>query len=161
MVVRIIKRSAGGGEPPKKGHCPECGQKIRKLNPHRMDKQKVTVLEIMAKAKLDGHEWVRPLEGGQIDIGGEKVRAPYRARAHASRLVWFGLAEHDHTVRSGKYRATDLGLKFLQGVHGVPSLIYCKDGKVVEKSDMIEGVWQVKHVVFDKAYWDNYAAIQK
>jgi len=38
--------------------CGECGQKIRKLNPHSMDSQKVRVLEDIAKLNHQGYEWV-------------------------------------------------------------------------------------------------------
>ena len=53
-----------------------------------MCKQKVSVLEIMAKA----NDWVIAQHGHGIIVNGVSVRAPYRAEAHASRLVWFGLA---------------------------------------------------------------------
>ena len=80
--------------------------------------------------------------------------------AHASRLVWFGLAEHGAT-RSGLYKITQQGINFLAGIHSVPSIIYCKDGVVVEKSNKQVTVRDIKNIVLDKEYWDNYYMLQK
>jgi len=136
--------------------CECCGQKIRKLNPHRMCKQKVHLLQILFKA----NDWVFVQEGYGAMVDGKMERAPYRARAHASRLVWFGLAEHGAT-RSGLYRITDNGVKFLAGNHAVPSIIYCKDGEVVETTDKKVSIREVKNIVLDKEYWDNYGSLQR
>jgi hypothetical protein len=136
--------------------CKCCGQKIRKLNPHRMCKQKVLVLEILAKA----NDWVVAQHGHGIVVGGHPVRAPYRAEAHASRLVWFGLAEHG-APRSGRYRITQAGIDFLQGKHVVPKTIWCKDGVVVDSDPSLVAIGSVKNVVLDKDYWDNYGSIQR
>jgi hypothetical protein len=137
-------------------HCPQCKQKIRKLNPHRMCKHKVTVLEIMAKA----NGWVVAQHGHGIVVNGVAVRAPYRAEAHASRLVWFGLAEHG-APRSGMYRITQEGRNFLAGMHVVPRIIWCKDGVVVEEHSQKVAIGNVKNVVLDKEYWDNYSSYQR
>lgn len=137
--------------------CPCCGQKIRKLNPHKMCKQKVDLLKILHKAS---GEWVFVQAGYGVEIKGKMERAPYRANQHASRLVWFGLAEHG-PVRSGKYRITPAGVKFLAGLHEVPETIYCKDGVVVESTEKKVGIRDVKGIILDKEYWDNYALIQK
>ena len=136
--------------------CQCCGQKIRKLNPHRMCKQKVSLLQILYQA----NDWVFVQEGYGVEIQGKMQRAPYRARAHASRLVWFGLAEHG-AVRSGKYKITPEGVSFLAGLHTVPAVIYCKDGEVVETTDKKVGIRDVRGVVLDKEYWDNYSQIQR
>lgn len=136
--------------------CECCGQKIRKLNPHRMCKQKVILLQILYQA----NDWVFVQEGYGVEVQGKMIRAPYRARAHASRLVWFGLAEHG-PVRSGKYRITQEGIMFLAGLHKVPSIIYCKDGDVLESSEIKVGIEDVKGIVLDKEYWDNYSQRQK
>jgi len=152
------------GDPPPQPRCPvfchTCGQKIRKLNPHRMDKQKVRVLELMAMACVEGHQWVQPLEGGTLKVAGVPRRAPYRARAHASRLVWFGLAKHDDEPRAGLYACTPKGLQFLLGKASVPAHIYCKDGRVLHESPTFVTINEVKDVVLDKDYWDRYGAIQ-
>ena len=136
--------------------CECCGQKIRKLNPHRMCKQKVHLLQILFRAK----NWVFVQEGYGVEVKGKMERAPYRARAHASRLVWFGLAEHGPT-RSGLYRITEKGVRFLAGLESVPSVIYCKDGEVVETTDKKVTIREVRGVVLDKEYWDNYSQIQR
>lgn len=154
---------SGGDEPPRGGKrfCRHCGQKIRPLNPHRMDKSKVQMLEILAKAYVRGEPWVKVQEGYGAQLASGTTRAPYRARAHVSRLVWFGLAEHDGERRSGRYRITRTGISFLFGHVTVPETIYCKDGLVVEQMSDRVSIGQVKGVVLDKAYWDNYPAIQR
>lgn len=136
--------------------CECCGQKIRKLNPHRMCKQKVHLLKILYDAK----DWVFVQEGYGVEVHGHMQRAPYRARAHASRLVWFGLAEHG-PVRSGLYRITENGMRFLAGMAHVPAVIYCKDGEVVETTEKKVTIRDVRGVVLDKEYWDNYSQIQR
>ena len=136
--------------------CQCCGQKIRKLNPHRMCKQKVQLLKMLCWAG----DWVFVQAGYGVEIRGKMERAPYRANQHASRLVWFGLAEHG-AVRSGKYRITPEGVSFLAGLHTVPAIIYCKDGEVVETTDKKVGIRDVRGVVLDKEYWDNYSQIQR
>jgi hypothetical protein len=136
--------------------CVCCGQTIKKLNPHRMCKQKVVMLEILAKA----NDWVHVQEGHGAFHGDSVTRAPYRARAHVSRLVWFGLAEHG-VPRSGLYRITQEGRDFLAGTHVVPKVIWCRNGVVVETDSMQVTIGSIKDVVLDKEYWDKYGAIQK
>ena len=136
--------------------CPCCHQKIRKLNPHRMCKQKVALLELIAHA----NDWVTVQHGYGVVVNGKPVRAPYRAEAHASRLAWFGLVEHGPT-RSGLYKVTTEGIAFLRGLHMVPAVIWCKDGVVVERDSVMVSVGSVKNVVLDKEYWDNYGQYQK
>lgn len=136
--------------------CNCCGQRLRKLNPHRMCKHKVSVLEILAKA----NDWVIAQHGHGVIVNGVPVRAPYRAEAHASRLVWFGLAEHG-APRSGLYRITQEGRNFLEGKHVVPKTIWCKDGIVVTSDPILVAIGSIKNVVLDKEYWDNYGSIQK
>jgi len=135
--------------------CACCGQKIRKLNPHRMCKQKVDLLQMLFRAK----DWVFVQAGYGVEINGKMERAPYRANQHASRLVWFGLAVHG-PVRSGKYKITQAGIQFLAGSHQVPAIIYCKDGEVVESTDKKVGIRDVRGIILDKDYWDNYSQIQ-
>jgi hypothetical protein len=136
--------------------CACCGQKVRKLNPHSMDKQKVRMLEILGK----NGGWMKLTEGATA-IGRHGITVtPYRARAHASRLVWFGLAEHSGR-RTGLYRITPDGYSFLIGAHAVPNIIYCKDGLVVERGTSAVSINDIKGVILDTAYWDNYASLQK
>ena len=136
--------------------CVCCGQTIKKLNPHRMCKQKVVMLEILDRA----NDWVHVQEGHGAFHGSSVTRAPYRARAHVSRLVWFGLAEHG-APRSGLYRITQEGRDFLAGTHVVPKVIWCRNGVVVETDSMQVTIGSIKDVVLDKEYWDKYGAIQK
>lgn len=140
--------------------CEACGQKLKKLNPHTMDSQKIRVLEDIAKLNLRGFEWVAVKEGEAIEAGEVKIRTAYRARAHASRLVWFGLLDHKGH-RSGEYKVNRNGLEFLMGRLSVPKTIYCRDGQVIEKSPEVVFAQAVKKVVLDKPYWDNYDKIQK
>ena len=90
-------------------HCNHCKQKIRKMNPHRMCKNKVAMLEFLAKAG----DWVFVEAGHGAVVDGQTTKAPYRAQAHCSVLTWFGLAENKER-RSGMYRITDAGIGFLQ-----------------------------------------------
>ena len=135
--------------------CSCCNQVIRKLNPHRMDRHKVTTLEMMGKAAMQGDPWVRAQAGSGMLVGGVMLRAPYRVQAHTLVLTWFGLADHG-AHRSGEYMITPEGLGFLRGTHSVPSIIYCRGGRVLDESATRVWVSQVKDVVLDKKYWDNY-----
>lgn len=136
--------------------CPHCRQKIRKMNPHRMCKNKVRMLEFLAKA----NDWVFVEAGRGAVVEGQVTKAPYRAQAHCSVLTWFGLAEHGER-RSGLYRITEDGIKFLRGEHMVPKCIWSRDGRVVERDTIMVGIGSVKDVVLDKEYWDNYANVQR
>lgn len=136
-----------------------CLLPIPPLNPHRIDRQKVWTLELLAKAKHFGDEWLRLDLQAHVTIKGEFTPAPYLAIMHAKRLAWFGLAEvGEH--RSGFYRITDYGLQFLLGKATVPEVIYCRKGVVVERDSNQVAVSMVKGVILDKLYWDNYAAEQ-
>ncbi len=139
--------------------CGECGQKIRKLNPHRICKAKLAVLRVLADCHRAGHVWVRVEAGRKVKVGGDVFEVPYRAAEHAMRLVWFGLARH-HGPRTGEYRITPEGREFLAGTLAVPRVIYCRDGRVRERSGDLVTVRDVRGVVLDKAYWDNYAEVQ-
>lgn len=142
--------------------CESCGQKIRKLNPHTMDSQKIRVLQDVAKLNIKGYEWVLVKEGEalQTETDDLKVRTAYRARAHASRLVWFGLLDH-RGHRSGAYKVNQRGLDFLVGRLAVPRTIYCREGVVVELAQEHVRIHDVKNVCLDKQYWDDYHKLQK
>ena len=132
--------------------CQCCGQRLSKLNKHVMDRQKVALLELLAKHG----GWVGIQQGSGADVDGTRIRAPYCAAAHASRLVWFGLAERQLERRSGKYRVTASGEAFLRGLHLVPKSIWCRKGQVIERDSVMVGVGSIKGVVLDKEYWDSY-----
>jgi len=140
--------------------CPHCGERIRKLNPHHMDKPKVGVLMILANALQGGNGWVHCMEGEKAIVNGEVVRGPYLFRLYAMRSMWFGLTER-REFGSGDYRITRKGIEFLKGDVGVPATLYCKDGEVREQSEKIVFVGDVKNVVYDKEYWMNYFKVQK
>ena len=125
--------------------CECCGQRIRKLNPHRMDKKKVALLELLAKHG----DWMEVKAGRITGFNGDE-------QVFAMRLGWFGLAEHG-AQRSGMYRATPAGISFLLGLLNVPRIIWCRDGQVFDKSDDMVDVYSVRHVVLDKKYWDDYS----
>jgi hypothetical protein len=140
--------------------CEACGQKIRKLNPHRMCRHKAWMLVLLDRARRAGKPWVKVSEGDFIEVGGHRHKAPYCARAHAMRLTWFGLAETTEERRTGEYRITHAGSLFLQGRATVPKVIYCQDGEVVRESEERVGLDDIKNVVLTKAYWDQYANLQ-
>ena len=125
-------------------NCPCCGQKIRKPNPHRMCKSKVSLLEYIAKKQ----DWVKISTNNRLQLVGD-------AAVLALRLEWFGLVEHG-PQRSGLYKATDAGINFLRGLHLVPRVIWCRDGKVLSQDSILISVHSVKRVVLDREYWDNY-----
>ena len=136
--------------------CERCGQKIPKLNPHRMDRQKVRVLEDVAKLNGRGYKWVLVREGDTLQIAdGPKVRTAYLARSHANRLCWFGLMDN-RAPRTGAYRVNKSGFNFLRGNLMVPERIWCRGGVVIEKSEKLVALRHVEGVVLDKAYWDGY-----
>ena len=127
-----------------KTNCECCGQKIRNLNPHRMCKSKVALLEAVAKQG----DWVKISTGSKFQLVGD-------AAVLALRLEWFGLLEHG-AQRSGLYRATKDGVSFLMGYHLVPKVIWCRDGKVVDSDTTMVSVHSVRKVVLDIEYWNNY-----
>lgn len=129
--------------------CHACKQRIRKLNPHRMDSQKVRMLTLIAELGLDYEErWVEVKAGRFAGFNGDD-------QVFAMRLQWFYLVEHGPR-RSGLYRATPGGILFLQGRLKVPKTIYCRDGEVIKWDEDMVGIEEVKNVVLDKPYWDNY-----
>ena len=137
-------------------YCQACQQKIRKLNPHSMCKNKIAMLDMLGRAG----DWVFVEAGRGAVIQGRVSRAPYRAQAHCSVLVWFGLAEHGER-RSGMYRITDAGVKFLRGEHQVPKVIWSRDGRIVDRDTTQVAIGSVKNLVLDKEYWDNYHLHQR
>ena len=138
--------------------CSACGQRIRKLNPHRMDRAKVELLERIAKLN-DRHGWVKVQRDGRLIPEAERTFSIQCDDVHALRLTWFGLLERKE-MRSGLYRVTPCRYQFLQGRWKVPALIMCRDGVVVEASVEEVAVHEVKDVILDKRYWDTYAGRQ-
>ena len=132
----------------------------KKLNPHRMDKQKWRVLDDIAKLNLRGHEWVKVGEGRRLFVDGRHVaNTSYCAAVHCRRLKWFGLLE-SKGHRTGESKVTELGYDFLAGRASVPATIWCRDGRVWERTKGQVVVTDIKGVILDKEYWDCYATIQ-
>jgi len=139
--------------------CPHCKQKIRKLNPHRMDLQKWKVLDSMARLQMMGHAWVRVEHGNKIGAGDDVLATSYRAEAHVGRLKWFGLVDHKGH-RTGEYRVNRAGFEFLSGRGFIPEVIWCRDGRVVKRSTETVRVDQIKKIILTKEYWDRYSQVQ-
>lgn len=133
--------------------CPECGQKIRKLNPHRMDAAKVEVLARFGRHAAAGHGWVKFQSDPRLVVEGEPTVVT--DQVHVYRLCWFALLESKER-RSGYYRITAHGVGFLAGRQMVPEVIWCREGVVARRSGGLLSVSQVKDVILDKAYWDQY-----
>jgi len=140
--------------------CESCGQKIRKLNPHSMDKSKIAMLEKIAKINQAGHEWVRIQQDHSLIRPDERDFTIQTDAVHPLRLYWFGLLDHAGP-RSGRYRVNRRGLEFLCGKIPVPEKILCRDSEVVERDRREVFIGQVNDVVFDTAYWDSYWKRQK
>lgn len=139
--------------------CHACGQKIRKLNPHRMDFAKVKVLRWIAEINRT-YQWAKIQQDIHLIPIDEAAWTIQTDAVHATRLHWFGLIDR-RGARDGMYRINDDGIAFLRGKLKVPSTIFCKDGVVVEWTNEFVELSQVKDVILDKEYWDNYASIQK
>ncbi len=134
--------------------CETCKQRIRKLNPHRMDRQKVRMLSLIGELGLDEKDhWVEVKAGRFPGFNGDD-------QVFAMRLQWFYLVEHG-PKRSGLYRITDNGILFLKGKLSVPKTIWCRDGRVVDWDDEMVLIHQVKGVHLDKTYWNSYPSIQR
>lgn len=63
----------------------------------------------------------------------------YKGQGDASRLQNWGLVEGEKTLRpdggrSGYWRVTDLGERFLKGAASIPKYIYVFDGQVIDYS---------------------------
>ena len=140
-----------GNEKPKR--CERCGQKIRKLNPHGMDKSKIAMLEKIAKINQAGHAWVRIQQDHSLIRPDERNFTIQTDAVHPLRLYWFGLLDHNGP-RSGQYRINRKGLEFPCGKVSVPAKILCRDSEVVERDKHEVFIGDVKDVVLDQAYWD-------
>jgi len=110
-----------------------------------VDRQKFKMLEFLAEAN---GAWIEIKAGRLHQFTGDE-------QVHAMRLSWFGLAERG-ARRTGLFRITDQGVLFLQGKHSVPDTIWCRDGDVIARSFTMVNATQVRNVVLDRAYWDNY-----
>jgi hypothetical protein len=114
-----------------------------------MCKSKVALLQYIAKQG----DWVKISTGSAKQVAGD-------AAVLALRLQWFGLVEHGEP-RSGLYRVTPDGINFLRGIRAVPKVIWCRDGKVVDRDTTMVTIGSVKNVVLDREYWNNYPSEQR
>ena len=141
-------------------YCECCGQKIRKLNPHRMDFSKIKILRSIAKINAAGHEWVK-IQQDQALIKEHESQFTIQCDAvHALRLKWFGLLDHMEG-RTGLFKINKNGVDFLTDKYSVPARIYCREGIVVEYDEHMVFLSDVKNVILDKGYWDNYQGIYR
>jgi len=127
----------------------------KRLNGHRMDYSKVKLLSKIGRINKD-HRWVK-IQQDEALIKKDEIEFTIQTDAvHASRLKWFGLVELKER-RSGLYRITREGVDFLKGSLAVPTIIYCRSGEVIKTEEEEVYVNDVRKVVMDKAYWDDYA----
>ncbi|MFB3077032.1 MAG: hypothetical protein ACE1Y4_03405 [Lysobacterales bacterium] len=137
------------------GWCPHCRQHIKPLNPHRMDRRKVEVLQEIARINARGHKWVKIQQDGSLIPLGDLEFTIQTDAVHPLRLKWFGLVQ-TKAPRTALYRVTRLGFQFLAGRLSVPSVILCRNGFVILQRR--ERVWinQIKNVVLNREYWSGY-----
>lgn len=139
--------------------CPTCGQELKHLNPHSMDRSKVEVLEAIAMLNTSGIEWVKVQRDGRLIKPEARERTIQRDDVHALRLKWFGLLR-SKGYRTGMYQATLDGFGFLAGTVSVPRTIKCKDGTVEFETRERVFINQVRGIVHSKEYWENYWKLQ-
>ena len=153
----LVETLADPPAPPEVGStCPTCHQRVRRLNPHRMDASKVHVLRDIARVQRLGHEWVYAQEDRRLRIeDGTTFLTVKDSRVHAQRLRYFGLLRWRER-RSGAYQLTDAGHAFLRRELSVPARIWCRDGHVVECDAEHVTLTEIEHVVLDQPYWDAY-----
>lgn len=142
--------------------CPHCRQRVRKLNPHKMDASKIAVLRHAAWLHTaTSTAWVQcQLDFQMVVDDGRTFGTVKDSRVHAQRLKYFGLMESKGR-RTGAYRVTEEGYLFLRGGLAVPETIWCRDGRVVKSSPTTFTIGKVADVVFDKAHWDSYGAMTR
>jgi hypothetical protein len=140
-------------------HCSACGQRLRKLNPHRMDRAKTEILIKIATLNARGFSWIKCQRDGRLIQQDHSTWTIQCDDVHALRLTWFGLLERKE-MRSGLYRTTPDGFEFIRGRLMVPATIYCQDGIVKERSPEQVSIRDVRGIILDKEYWDHYAALQ-
>lgn len=150
-------------DPPDNGHgperCPECGQRIRRLNPHRMDLGKWRMLRALEDKRRVGVTWVKVQRDGNLIHPDDAEWTIQADDVHALRLTWFGLAKRRRR-RTGEYQITMNGRRFLAGRHAVPARIWCREGSVIRSDAMTVRVDQIKRIILDRAYWDRYRQIE-
>lgn len=137
-----------------RGCCETCGQQVRKLNKHSLDKAKIEILLQIGEMNANGARWVKVQRDGRLIKKGEP--AIQCDAIHASRLYWFGMLDR-YSKRDGLYRITDRGIAFLKGEITAPAAIYCREGKVEFRTKTRVKIDDVKDVVVNKTFWDSYS----
>jgi hypothetical protein len=134
-------------------HCHRRGA----LNPHRMCDRKVRLLHDCIVLHREGDEWIRIGQGDKISGDGsdEYTETVDCARALAGRLIWFGLVE-SQGHRSGLFKVTERGEKFLGGTRRIPAKILCRDGDTIYVSEERVTIVDVIGIRLNKTYWDGY-----
>ena len=136
--------------------CPYC--KSGKWYPHRMDYSKVKVLKEIALINKE-YEWVKIQQDSSLIKDNEKDFTIQTDAVHASRLFWFGLIDK-RSSREGLVKINRKGIDFLRGKFKVPSRIWVSRGELRESEPPFVDITQIKGVVLDKAYWDNYPGVE-
>jgi hypothetical protein len=160
LVGEMVRVSREPLTRPTEGSCMVCGERVRKMNPHRMDVSKVKLLTEIGRKNDIGIVWVKVQRDGTLIKREDQASTIQCDDVHAMRLKWFGLLEY-RGKRSGEYKINDKGRAFLAGKATVPARIFCKNGRVLEESPEKVRVDDVRNVILDKSHWDNYAELQK
>ena len=138
----------------------ELNEKIKKLEyhnklyPHRMDFSKVKILREVNILNKE-YDWIKIQQDAALIKEEEKLFTIQTDAVHANRLVWFGLLERKEK-REGLVRVTQKGIDFLKGNVKIPSRILTAKGVVFSEEGPHVSIDQIKNVVLDKDYWDNY-----
>jgi hypothetical protein len=124
-----------------------------------MDRRKVEMLREIANINRK-YQWAKVQQDVRLVRASEAEWTIKSDAIYATRLYYFGLIDRTGR-RDGLYRINALGLAFLRGDYLVPHTIWCKGGRVIERSTRLVGISQVKDVIVDRAYWAAYPSIQK
>lgn len=138
------------------GSCPTCGRRSPRSYRHRIDAAKVSVLERVAAVNRAGTEWAKVQRDGALTRAEDRLRTIQCDDVHALRLSWFGLLQ-SRGRRTGEYRVTAKGARFLAGVAVVPEWIECLRGALLSASHINKTVSEVRDVKLNAAYWAEYA----
>lgn len=134
--------------------CPCCGRRKARVYTHRLDYSKCKVLERIAQVHARDVEWVKVQRDGNLMK--DPLSEVQADDVHALRLTWFGLLERK-ARRTGLYRLTPLGWKFLSGEGTAPDWITAQDGTVIQISRTLVKAAEIKGLILDRPYWDRYA----
>jgi hypothetical protein len=125
-----------------------------KWYPLRVDFAMVDVLKRIAEINLKS-KWAKCQFNPDLIKEEEQEITIKTDGIYLHRLVWLGLIERQH-YRSGYVRITSFGINFLRGKAKVPNRFWVSKGKVMVYEDPYKSVYEVKRVVLDKKYWDNF-----